>query len=149
MMAFYHYTCAHRADQIRQAGYLVPMPQPLFAGEKLVWLTDLDIPERRGLGLTSYTLDCDRTEFRVVIRQPDVVLPWMAVRNSYPPELRLALEGAAGAMPRHWYLSAHRQRVAEVDHLRPIEASALLRSGLPTAIPGSRSSRATSSWDSI
>lgn len=78
MTQLYHYTCDHRIGGIRKSGWLVPHPQIQFPSQpKLIWLTDLDLPDRIGLGLTSYTLTCDRTQFRVTVSTVgDEVIHW-------------------------------------------------------------------------
>lgn len=63
----YHFTCSHAAPGIETAGVIRPSLQPqlgLDPWPRLVWLTDMETPDRAALGLTSVTLKCDRTEHR-------------------------------------------------------------------------------------
>lgn len=119
----YHYTCTdHGAPGIERTGLVYPgahlqqqHPSPSTRAAAFAWLTDLDTPERAPLGLTSKYLTCDRTERRYTIHPADVathVLPWMDVRNELPWQLVQALEGAPGAMPRHWFVANQPVRVA-------------------------------------
>lgn len=121
-MTLYHYTCRHFVDQIARDGYLRPNP---VTG--LVWLTDLDVPDRRGLGLTSTTLDCDRLEACFQAEDgPDLeALRWVDVRRDYEPALRSALEGSPGALPMHWWVSRSAVQV------KPAQGRALQSKSLP------------------
>lgn len=77
----------------------------------VLWLTDLDVPVRGALGLTSNLLACDRTECRYVVDDPDdTVLAWTELRRSAPRDWVEALEAAPGVMPRHWWLATGPQR---------------------------------------
>lgn len=96
----YHYTCAHRAQKIRETGRIDPNP----AGYGFAWFTDLEHPTATALGLTRETLDCDRTETRFEI-PADKAVRWGKVRNHVPRHWRDALELAPGAEPRHWYVA--------------------------------------------
>lgn len=103
----YHYTCEHRAARIGRRGVLVPHAQPMLGGRRVVWLTDLDEPDREGLGLTSHTLDCDRTNVRYRVRDPLALgavtwREWAEVER-IERSTRSALE--LGRKPRHWYVS--------------------------------------------
>jgi hypothetical protein len=84
MTTLYHYTCEHTRAAIGASGHLMPMrmhaPQaverippeyPWLADT--VWLTDLAEPDRGALGLTSFTLSCDRTAVRYVADNPPAV----------------------------------------------------------------------------
>lgn len=102
----WHFTCSHSAGPIRDGGELRPWPHPLLP-EPLVWLTDLEEPFRDGLGLTSHTLTCDRTEHRFEVVDPTTAIWW----PTYARTLRLGgwvrreLDQAPGAMPAHWWVS--------------------------------------------
>lgn len=107
-MTLYHYTCGHRAPMIRQDQHIRPgndlgtlkVPWSAFG-----WFTDMAVPVRDALGLTSYCLDCDRTEYRfTVLGEPAELVPWVSVRREYDDWGRL-LESAPGARPRHWWVS--------------------------------------------
>lgn len=97
----FHYTCHERRMLIGDEGWLKPSPQTL-----LLWATDLDVPVREALGLTSVALDCDRGEYRYRVLEPEKFLPWMAIRRNFRPEFVEMLEHVDGVMPRHWWVAA-------------------------------------------
>lgn len=132
MSDLFHYTCAHRYPQIRHAGHLIPAPQPMLNGRKLVWLTDLEWPARAALGLTQINLKCDRTEYRVRVENPVDVTQWVDVRRQLPFWGVYQLEHADGVLPRHWWVSEVPQEIAEVVHLRGVSTGSPLRSAPPT-----------------
>jgi hypothetical protein len=101
----YHYTCSHAAPLIIQQRWLHANPHPLMPEVgPLIHLTDLDSPDRHGLGLTSYTLRCDRTEFRVTVVTSEAI-HWPVFARTIPRHVREELESAPGALPMHWYVS--------------------------------------------
>lgn len=108
MTALFHFTCQHAADRIE--GLLLPHPQPLIGDTALVWLTDLDEPDREGLGLTSMTLACDRTQIRYRVTDPTPVEPWIGstTQASVAPPIQALLHRYS--RPEHWFIS--RQPVA-------------------------------------
>lgn len=71
----------------------------------LVWLTDLDVPDRHALGLTSVMLSCDRTTYRCRVELQAGVEHWptYARRHGIPQPLRDVLE--ADSLPMHWYVA--------------------------------------------
>jgi hypothetical protein len=97
----YHYTCHERHMLIGDEGWLKPSPTTL-----LLWATDLDVPMREALGLTSQVLECDRGEYRYKIVDTEKFVPWMAVRKNFRPEFVETLEHVDGVMPRHWWVAA-------------------------------------------
>jgi hypothetical protein len=103
----FHYTCRDRLDGITADRRLIPNPHPLL-GEALVWLTDLDVPDRQALGLTSaHLLTCDRTAVRVIVQTDPSTLRWsMWARRARVPSLARALLEGGGALPKHWWVSA-------------------------------------------
>jgi hypothetical protein len=101
----YHYTCMHSAYSIKADRFVL---RPGVTG--FLWLTDLDAPDRRGLGLTSHILECDRTEFRFAVPEPVEVERWVDVRKSMPRYLVQELEADPRSMLMHWYLTTHTQR---------------------------------------
>lgn len=111
MSALWHYTCDHGRRAIGERGSLIPAAARPGVGNLspwtalLVWMTDLDVPVRDGLGLTSHTLTCDRTVYRYRVTDPADCLPWMVVRHSLSPAYRDGVERAPGALPRHWWVS--------------------------------------------
>lgn len=104
-MSFYHYTCLdHGLPGIRETGQL----QPHGIAAALVWVTDLEVPVRDALGLTSHVLDCDRTEARVLVPAHPAIEPWWRWRRAHPEHRAWAreLEDSPGARPAHWFVSA-------------------------------------------
>lgn len=117
-MTLYHYTCDHGRLALGDKGELIaPIDQPLdqtvvdgmTAWQRgllqLIWMTDLDEPLRRPLGLTSRSLRCDRTRYRYRVADDKYVHRWVTVRRDWPRELRDGLESADGAMPGNWWIS--------------------------------------------
>lgn len=111
----YHYTCGHGADGIRRDGEIRPNQHPMVSKVPVVWLTTLELPDRQALGLTSQTLTCDRTEWRVTVQSGDVE-PWhvFARRHRVRREVRDVMED--GRMPMLWWVA--------VDPL-PVDARAV------------------------
>lgn len=96
----YHYTCDHGHQGIGSG-------TGVLLARGLAWLTDLEVPIRDALGLTSVILSCDRTRHRY--RATDAlehVRPWMEVRRQVPAAWVEALETTPGAAPRHWWVSS-------------------------------------------
>jgi len=112
MRRLYHYTCEHQAPQIADDGELIPNP---MVQPSLVWMTDLTVPIRHGLGLTSELLECDRTRFRFTVADDarDLFVWWPRWRRAHREHLPIAhdLEEAAGARPAHWWVSESPVRV--------------------------------------
>lgn len=101
----YHYTCNHGLNGIIADRKLLPNPHP-WIGHPLVWLTDLDVPDRAGLGLTAHHITCDRTENRVEVAYNPVIRPWTewATWTQVPYLVRDTIEGGGG-LPMHWWVS--------------------------------------------
>lgn len=106
----WHYTCEHAFSVLGMKGELVPACQlsanipPAYWWGRLIWMTDLAIPDREALGLTMRITKCDRTEYRYRVTDTADVLPWTRIRRQFPAEV---LEGATpGLRPRHWYVAA-------------------------------------------
>lgn len=106
-MTFYHYTCRHSLAKMTPDVYGVITLEPLSPGG-LLWVTDLAVPERRGLGLTSQILNCDRTEYRLELLDGSSVRRWVDVRRSFRGLWDLEL--APGALPMHWFVSTSPER---------------------------------------
>lgn len=103
----YHFTCRHSAGRIGRRGTLTPVRQPALAASgapRLVWLTDLDAPERVALGLTSTTLACDRMEVRYRVVDASTVQSWQTFKVRLDRTEVSALE--LGRRHRSWYVSA-------------------------------------------
>jgi hypothetical protein len=112
-VTLHHFTCSHGAAGIRRDGKVIPHPQPVLRGLELAWFTDLDTPDRAGLGLTSLTLKCDRTEHRFITENSDEFVWWpRAVRILGLQRERRYLEEAPGALPAHWYVASRPVAVA-------------------------------------
>lgn len=115
-MNFYHYTCEHGREAIGDTGKLISPVQ--LAGEAafarwpkwqrgladIIWMTDLDSPDRDGLGLTSNTIRCDRTvhRYRVAGYKP---IRYVTFRLELPKRARDQLEEAPGVLPMHWWMA--------------------------------------------
>lgn len=114
-MKLYHYTCAHSVPGIEKDRWLKGRAWPFLpeAGE-LVHLTDLDVPDRAALQLTSYTLNCDRTEYRVTCWTTEAI-HWPKFARTIPVDVRRELEDEPGALPMHWYVCRMPVAVLRVD----------------------------------
>jgi hypothetical protein len=99
----FHYCCSHSAAGILSDGVLRPHPNPILGNLPLIWLTDLDTPDRAALGLSSRLISCDRTEYRVEV-DTDAATHWPTFARRFPHGRR-ALETAEGVLPMHWYVS--------------------------------------------
>lgn len=118
MTTLFHFTCDHGHAQLGPEATIVPIVT-LLKGKissrqeipwtgQYSWFTDLDHPDRNGLGLTSHTLRCDRTahRYRVVNGAEGDCQWWMDIRDRLDPQMRDQLEQAPGAKPGHWWVSA-------------------------------------------
>lgn len=118
MIALYHYTCEHVAARLGATPALMPLryhspdavrllPRELRWMATLLWLTDLERPDRRALGLTSRSLPCDRTEvrYRAAAWTAGDARPWAEVRARYPAQDVAELEAAPGADPSRWWIA--------------------------------------------
>lgn len=105
----FHFTCDHgraaMGDQpvLRPGADLVDGAVPWTSA--LVWLTDLERPNRDGLGLTSHAIRCDRTQHRYRVLDGERVLRWTDFARDLPREYRESIEGTPGAMPAHWWVA--------------------------------------------
>lgn len=110
-MRLYHYTCGHGRDGIVADGCVRPNVHPyLRMLPPLVWLTDLDVPTREALGLTSTWLTCDRTQYRFAFDVSDDsgVSHWpVAAHHARLPRAVRDLLESGGALPTHWYVAFH------------------------------------------
>jgi hypothetical protein len=75
----------------------------MLYGWPLVWLTDLEEPDRAALGLTSTTLSCDRLAYRCTVDTEDAE-PW-AVWSHGRVDPRRVMELTFGHAPAHWWVS--------------------------------------------
>lgn len=116
-MTFYHYTCDHGRVALGTTGTVrtvadwapdtaAKMPPKHAWMTKVSWFTDLDIPDRRGLGLTSTRLECDRMAWRYTATDPTHLQPWLAVARRHAPRRDAAdLRNGKGRRPAHWFVS--------------------------------------------
>lgn len=100
-MLLWHYTCEHGHALIQAQRAIILRPSPVSGW---LWLTDLEAAPREALGLTMHYIKCDRMEYRYQVTDPEA-LPWMSIRHLVDAGLRERLEGAAGVMPRHWFVA--------------------------------------------
>lgn len=102
-MKLFHYTCSHARSKILLDGILKPNERGY---RQLLWLTDLAVPSVQGLGLTSFMLRCDRTQWRVSV-ESEIATPWTKWAHDHKVEwqIREVLDGTPGAMPLHWWVS--------------------------------------------
>lgn len=127
----YHYTCTEHGEAgIRKRREVLPRMQPML-GYPLLWLTDLDTPDRWALGLTSSTPCCDRTEVRVSVAShgnnggTTVVPWWFYARNMVDRYVRDLYEDTG--LPLHWWVS-----------LEPVAATAMIATSVLAAMPRKR-----------
>lgn len=121
-LRLYHFTCRHAASRIAKSGLLVPVPQKQLdpAGRlHLTWLTDLDTPDKDGLGLGSVRSPCDRTEVRFTCDvDPDDVARWPEAALAlgfgvFHPARQLLEYG--DRLPGNWWVSLAPVRVSGID----------------------------------
>jgi len=113
---FFHFCCDHSAALIRAEGIVKPMVgHPYLGGARLVWLTDLAEPGRDELGLTSETLSCDRTKWRVTVRGEAVWWPTWAHRHKIGLSVRGLLESYG--QPRRWWVSEQPLSVLGIERV--------------------------------
>jgi hypothetical protein len=115
-MRLIHFTCDHSAAKIALDRVLRPNP---LSFRHLLWLTDLESPSVRGLGLTSYMLRCDRTAWKVVV-ETDAAVRWTkwAHDNKVDFANRLGLDGAEGAMPLRWWVSEVELPIVSIERIK-------------------------------
>lgn len=119
MTSYWHYTCAHSVEGIRDAGMVLPGHKLPGASPRLIgipwaayaWFTDLEVPIRDALGLTQDLLVCDRAEYRFRAIEGARLIAWVTIRRNYP--WSVFLEAAPGARPAHWYVSVDPVPVVE------------------------------------
>lgn len=108
-MTFYHYTCDHGHDgltadpYVRPGATLTKRAVPWTAS--VAWFTDLEMPLKAALGLTSIITKCDRTEFCYEVTDPSTLVRWPVFARTLPRGYREMIERADGARPAHWWIS--------------------------------------------
>lgn len=115
MTVLYHFTCDDGARGVRRDRCLRPNPNTQPGLPPVVWLTDLDVPDRAALGLTSNVLGCDRTRWRVTVDCD--AEPWPVFARGLSFASRRGLEFAAGALPMHWWVTRGPVPVVRVDRV--------------------------------
>lgn len=117
-MVLYHFTCSCSERKLGYRARLVPHRQPLLGDTPALWATDLDeVPDNPAeLGLTSYTLKCDRTEHRYLIQQPELFehFPAFQARTGLGAELV-----GPDQRPEHWWIAFAPVRVTRSPRKRP------------------------------
>lgn len=113
-LTLFHYTCEHGYRSMGDG--IVTLRVKGASG--LIWATDLDVPFRDALGLTSNILNCDRTQHRYLIADAERFRPWHEYAHDKPSWFRDPLEQAPGAMPMHWWVS-ERPAIAHYAPLLP------------------------------
>lgn len=99
--SLWHYTCQHGRDRIGYSGTLIP------ASYGVIWLTDMEQPDRDALGLTARMLQCDRTQYRYRVIDRENVMHYPRARGRLVPIVVCEqIESAHGALPMHWYICA-------------------------------------------
>jgi hypothetical protein len=115
----WHHTCEHAQREIGAEGNLMSVfdlegkrakaltvnSQMMRLWLSFIWLTDLAVPDREGLGLTMHAIGCDRTRHRYRVTDPSTCEPWGHYRMRLSPGMRDLLELADGAMPARWWVS--------------------------------------------
>jgi hypothetical protein len=118
----WHYTCDHGHQGIGTEGQLLPPttldPMLILKARavmghgpavslflSLVWLTDLEEPDREGLGLTMRLITCDRTRHRYRVTEPHICKPYKGIRKLLPMTMRAELEQVPHARPDHWWIA--------------------------------------------
>lgn len=131
MKTLYHFTCDHGHAGIQASGGLVIPPasrnpaavarvESLMPPQMLgiTWWTDLELPDRYVLGLTSDTLPCDRTTHRYRATGTVVAIPflmWLRVQNHTVRRWCDILPG----YPMHWWVASSPQ-AAVLDQLEVV-----------------------------
>lgn len=110
----FHFTCKHGNADIAETNTVLPGTQSrpnldLPWTSELAWFTDMEVPERNALGLTSNHIGCDRTLHRwhVLPDNRGAIVRWVDFARllPIPRGLREQLESTPGARPMHWWVS--------------------------------------------
>jgi hypothetical protein len=120
-MLLYHYSCSHVAAAIARSGVLKPGTawrhydarllthgEPmsgLWRAPAVIWLTDLATPDPEALGLTSRTLDCDRTEYRYTVQRADDMMPWLQFAEWHRANSAWLRVLHDGRQPDRWFVA--------------------------------------------
>lgn len=112
----YHYTCEDGLRAIALDRAIWPHRHS-WLGYALVWLTDLDVPDRRELGLAAADFrSSDRTAHRIDVAYRPEIQAWMQwAHNVRIPGLVRDILEAGGARADHWWISPIALPVAAID----------------------------------
>lgn len=120
MSEVYHFTCSCWAPKIAAQQLLRASVHSILQHQgRMSWLTDLDIPLARAIGLP--TKPCDRLQFRVALDrdQPGIVRWSSWSRRNVPLPLRQAVEANdPGALHSHWWLALGDMPILRIDDMR-------------------------------
>ena len=107
MTVLYHYTCEHGMLAILgDDRRLRPTPQVALPGcPPLLWCTTQARPDPEALGLTSYTLACDRTQHRFRLDDPGAAVPWVEWLRYQPREMRRTARLVLTGSPLLWWVA--------------------------------------------
>lgn len=105
MSTLYHYTNAESAEKITAAGFVVP-GKDIGLHAPLSWFTDLDVPHKNALSLTSNILPYDRTTHRFRVTDDEWVKPWVGIRKLMPAKYVRHIESTPGVLIVHWWVAA-------------------------------------------
>jgi hypothetical protein len=103
----FHYTCRHAAQRIGVRGVLRPLTG-------VIWATDLFPADRDALGLTSFTLKCDRTEVCYRIIEVDRFVAFSAWWRGRLDPSHVSRLTHPPAVSRYWFVSETPARVEMV-----------------------------------
>lgn len=125
----YHYCCDHSEPGIRRDGVIRPgMPwyrydarlaandEPmsgLWRAPAVCWLTDMPEPDATALGLTSYSIPCDRTEFRFTVARGTDVMPWLQFATTHGANPGWLAVLHVGRQPDRWFVGICPQPVTD------------------------------------
>lgn len=108
----WHFTCEHGHEALGGGRVLLVPGHRLseivpayWWPSRFVWLTDVAVPAREPLGLTSHSLDCDRTAYRYRVTDNRDCQPWKTARRPFRHEAHI-LE-TPGTRPARWYISGY------------------------------------------
>lgn len=104
-MRLWHFTCEHGYRQIGTHGTLKPNRHVLLGdAPPVVWLTDLQSPERDAVGLTSRFITCDRMAYRYMVNE-GTVERWADFADEHDVPLWVRADLESYGDPEHWFVS--------------------------------------------
>lgn len=113
-LQLFHYTCDHGRAAIGPSGFVVPirvhspeaaarLPVELAWMGEVSWFTDMAVPDRIALGLTSAMQPCDRTAFRYRVTDAAECLPWSVAYRLLPRDAWRLTVG--DHLPGRWWVA--------------------------------------------